>query len=173
MFASYLQVSTKEALDGKHVAFYLSSQAVEDQLEKAAAQGPGQEAVRPTPVVKEVSFPTPPDRFVVWGVVYVLVCVYLKVFFFFLIGKQNTNMFTSRAERREWLSPCCTRWQRQVSEAARHGTFSKTGCMQQSIRSSAWIDILYRAVGAARPAGLVLFLPRLCVLSRVGGIGGP
>ena len=48
------QVSTKEALEGKHVAFYFSSQAVEDQLEKAAQ---GQEAVRPTPVVKEVSFP--------------------------------------------------------------------------------------------------------------------
>lgn len=55
-FSLVLQVSAKEALDGKHVAFYFSSQAVEDQLEKAAQ---GQEAVRPTPVVKEVSFPLP------------------------------------------------------------------------------------------------------------------
>lgn len=46
------QVSAEEALDGKHVAYYFSSQAVEDQLEKAAQ---GQEAVRPTPVVKEVN----------------------------------------------------------------------------------------------------------------------
>lgn len=45
------QTPTKEALEGKHVAFYFSSQAVEDQLEKAAQ---GQETVRPTPVVKEV-----------------------------------------------------------------------------------------------------------------------
>eukprot|EP00903_Cladosiphon_okamuranus_P008316 g8000.t1 len=44
------EVSSKDALDGKHVAYYFSSQAVEDQLEKAAQ---GQEAVRPTPVVKE------------------------------------------------------------------------------------------------------------------------
>lgn len=49
------QVPAKEALDGKHVAFYFSSQAVEDQLEKAAQ---GQETVRPTPVVKEVSQPS-------------------------------------------------------------------------------------------------------------------
>lgn len=48
------QTPTKEALEGKHVAFYFSSQAVEDQLEKAAQ---GQETVRPTPVVKEVSYP--------------------------------------------------------------------------------------------------------------------
>ncbi|CAM9471731.1 unnamed protein product [Ectocarpus sp. 6 AP-2014] len=44
------EVSASETLDGKHVAFYFSSQAVEDQLEKAAQ---GQETVRPTPVVKE------------------------------------------------------------------------------------------------------------------------
>lgn len=42
---------TKEALAGKHVAYYFSSQAVEDQLEKAAQ---GQKTVRPTPIVKEV-----------------------------------------------------------------------------------------------------------------------
>ncbi len=47
-----MQVPAKEALEGKHVAFYFSSQAVEDQLKKAAE---GQEAVRPTPVVKEVT----------------------------------------------------------------------------------------------------------------------
>lgn len=47
----HCQVSASETLDGKHVAFYFSSQAVEDQLEKAAQ---GQETVRPTPVVKEV-----------------------------------------------------------------------------------------------------------------------
>ncbi|CAM9850611.1 unnamed protein product, partial [Laminaria digitata] len=44
------QISTKEALEGKHVAYYFSSQAVEEQLEKAAE---GQETVRPTPIVKE------------------------------------------------------------------------------------------------------------------------
>lgn len=44
------EVPTKETLKGKHVAYYFSSQAVEDQLEKAAQ---GQETVRPTPVVKE------------------------------------------------------------------------------------------------------------------------
>lgn len=48
-------MSTKEALEGKHVAYYFSSQAVEDQLEKAAQ---GQEAVRPTPTVKEVAYST-------------------------------------------------------------------------------------------------------------------
>ena len=47
----YDQISTKEALEGKHVAYYFSSRAVEEQLEKAAE---GQETVRPTPIVKEV-----------------------------------------------------------------------------------------------------------------------
>lgn len=50
----YGQIPTKEALEGKHVAYYFSSQAVEEQLEKAAE---GQETVRPTPIVKEVGFP--------------------------------------------------------------------------------------------------------------------
>lgn len=45
------QIPTGEALEGKHVAYYFSSQVVEERLETAAE---GQEVVRPTPIVKEV-----------------------------------------------------------------------------------------------------------------------
>lgn len=45
------QIPTKETLKGKHVAYYFSSQAVEDQLKKSAQ---GQDTVRPTPIVKAV-----------------------------------------------------------------------------------------------------------------------
>ncbi|CAM9253167.1 unnamed protein product [Ascophyllum nodosum] len=44
------EVSASEALEGKHVAYYFSSQVVEERLETAAE---GQEVVRPTPIVKE------------------------------------------------------------------------------------------------------------------------
>lgn len=70
-----LQVSTKEALEGKHVAFYFSSQAVEDQLEKAAQ---GQEAVRPTPVVKEVSFFPLVPSFVLERMYYIFTAVVIN-----------------------------------------------------------------------------------------------